>query len=291
MNVYYQDASLFLRRTATLIDDHMSPLVTMDGGLFFAFGAERILKGILYDLNPIYVFKTQDFKNTVSLIYKDRLLPGKANIPEITQTPDSDVLSFRNALLRVRAISATTWNYSGLLFSLAHARDIIAHSPLPELDVAKLKVLLQRDFYLLVKSYSEELKIPLPFFIESLEIKLSTISAKQQESLVDRIAMKLESHRKRWDTLGKTPGFIEKTQVRTKSLLNNEGLISTPCPACGNEAVLTVEVYEPAEGEELALNRSVKGLRCLFCKLSINDYDEIDHLKLNERLLNDVDLA
>lgn len=284
MNEYLEDASRLLKRVAANIDENMSDDLTIDTILLFALGVERILKGILYDINPIYVFKTQDFKYTMALLYKRRLLPGKVDKSEIEPDPEGDVLAFRTSLLRVRAISETTWNYSGTLFGLANVRDVIAHKPLSELDIDKARVLLQRDFYPLMRSYSSELNIPLSRFISSLEIRLSTISAKQQESLQSRVSMRLESHRMRWDVLNKMPGFVEKMKARTEILLQQNAYESTTCPSCGNEALLTVKAgHDTVQGEEIPFGRLVTELKCLFCKLNISDYDEIDYLKLNER--------
>ena len=62
------------------------------------------------------------------------------------------------------------------------------------------------------------------------------------------------------------------------------------CPACSNDALLTAEVdFDYCEGQVHPVGVFVSGLRCLFCKLDIEDYDEIDHMKLNELILPEED--
>jgi hypothetical protein len=131
MNEYLKDASFFLRRAAGLIEEGMPREKTIEASLHFAFGMERLLKSILFDLNPIYVYKSQEFKNTAPLLYRDRLLPNASHNREIAKEPDADVLTFKLSLLRSKSISQIADRHTNLLFSLSNFRDIIAHL-LPE---------------------------------------------------------------------------------------------------------------------------------------------------------------
>lgn len=295
-NEYLNDAAVFLNKTASAIKENMADEILIDCILFFALGMERILKGILYNLNPIYVYKTQDFKNTVFLLYKNSLLENYAQNKEISKTPDADVLSFKLSLLRAKSISETTEKHTSLLFSLSNSRDIIAHSTISYLDLEKAKILLLRDFFPLVSSYSKELGLPVNFFIGKNEFELASISSNYQEFIEDKINIKLEYHKKRWDQLKNVPGFLEKMKNKIDHALQSQSVNRdsyfevAPCPACDNDSLLTVEIdFDYSEGEVHPIGAFVSKLRCLFCKLKLEDYDEIDYLDLNNVLIPEED--
>jgi hypothetical protein len=266
----------------------------IEGLLFFSLGMERILKGILYNLNPIYVLKAQDFKNSVSIFYKDRLLPNFKQNQEISGSPDTDVLTFKLSLLRAKSISKTTENNTALLFSLSNYRDIIAHNHLSLIDIEKAKILLLRDFYKLIRDYSNELNLKISYFLGPSEIKLASISSKYQESIEDKVKIKLESHKKRWEQLKEQPGYVDKMREKTESIYeasfkNRESFAEKlECPACHNLALITIEVdIDYSEGQANPIGAFVSSLKCHFCKLVIEDYDEMDYLNLNDVLVND----
>ena len=49
-NEYFQDASMFLQKTASNIKKNIENEKAIESILFFALGVERILKGILFKL-------------------------------------------------------------------------------------------------------------------------------------------------------------------------------------------------------------------------------------------------
>jgi hypothetical protein len=294
-NKFIKDASFFIKKTGNIIiKESLSEADTIENILFFALGMERVLKGILANLNPIYVLKSQDFKNSVSILYKEHLLPNFQQNQEIANKPDTDVLTFKLSLLRAKSISKTTEKHTALLLSLSNSRDIIVHNDLSLLDIDKLKKLLLRDFYPLMRDYCSELGLQLKSFVDS-EIKLSTISSKHQESIEEKVKMKLESHKKRWEQMKSNPGFVAKRKQKTSSI--QQGSISRDsyteifeCPACLNDALLTVDIdFDYTDDEVYPIGAFVSKLRCLYCKLFIEDYDEIDYLNLNEYLSNKED--
>lgn len=290
-NEYLKDAAFFLRKTSAAIEEDMKKEIIIDALLFFALGMERILKGILFNLNPVYVYKIQDFKNTVSLLYKKSLLPSHKKNKEISQKPDADVLSFKRSLIRAKSISITTEKNTSLLFLLSNLRDTIAHNKLSDLNLQKSKTLLLRDFYPLIKDFSDELNQNITRFLGSYKIRLSSISAKHQESIEDKVKMKLDSHKMRWEQLKTTSGFIEKMKAKTELIYQSSKNVDvTDCPACDNTALLTVEVdYDYSEGQVRPMGIFASQLKCLFCKLLVLDYDEIDYLKLNDLLIPEQD--
>lgn len=139
MNNYLKDAQLFLKKASLIISKDIGEQQIIDATLFFALGIERLLKSILWDINPIYVLKEQQFKNTAPVLYKEKLLPNNLSNKEFSINPDSDVLTYRISLLRAKEFSTTTAKHFNTLFALSNYRDIIVHRPLNELDIDKLK--------------------------------------------------------------------------------------------------------------------------------------------------------
>ena len=158
--------------------------------------------------------------------------------------------------------------------------------------------MLLRDFYPLIRDYSVELDMPLSHFMGPSEIKLATVSAEHQESVQDKLKIKIESHIRRWEQLKNVSGFIEKMKSKTvqavqSSKRNRDSFYElTSCPACENDALLSVEIdYDYCEGQVNPIGAFVSNLKCLFCKFVIEDYDEIDHLGLNDLLIPEEDFG
>ncbi len=295
-NEYMADSPFFLTRAAAQTKDNMSKNAVVEAILFLSLGVERLLKGILFELNPIYIYKTQDFKNTVSLIYGDKLLPGWTQNKEISGTPDGDVLTFKLSLLRTKAISKAAEKNTSMLFALSNWRDVIAHNSLSRLDIEKCRTLLLRDFYPLVRDFSSELNIAKSRLLGSHEIRLASLSAGHQESIEEKVKLKLDAHARRWAQLQNVPGYAIKMKnksedaVRVAANKRDTFVQIVPCPACENEALLTAEVdFDCDDGHASPIGAFVSGLKCLFCKLEVGDYDEIDYLELNAHIIPEPD--
>ena len=286
-NGYMDDISFFLTRAAAKTKDRMSEEAVVEAVLFLALGVERLLKGILFGLNPVYIYKNQDFKNTVSLIYGDKLLPGWAQNKEISGSPDGDVLTFKLSLLRTKAISKAAEKHTSMLFALSNWRDIVAHNTLSKLDIEKCRTLLLRDFYPLVRDFCSERNLSITRLLGSHEIRLASLSADHQESIGEKIKVKLDAHTRRWEQLKNVPGYATKMKNKSESLVRaaankRDSFVElVPCPACKNGAILTAEVdSDCSEGYVSLTGAFVSSLRCFYCKLDVEDYDEIDYLEL-----------
>ena len=95
MNEYFSDAFGFFQTVAKLISGSMDDKETIEACLFFALGIERVLKGILFDINPVYVYKNQTFKHTAPILYKSLMLPDISKNKEISSEPEKDVLTYK----------------------------------------------------------------------------------------------------------------------------------------------------------------------------------------------------
>lgn len=296
-NDFIDDATLFIKKASLIVNkgNGLEREDIIEGILFFALGLERILKAILFKLNPIYVLKSQDFSNSVAILYKASLLPNYKDNQEISKKPNSDVLTFKLSLLRAKSVSKTTDKHTALLFSLSNLRDIIAHNHLSRLDIEKLKTMLLRDFYPLILDYSNELSLPINNFLGPLATDLATISAEHQETIEDKVNMILDAHKKKWEERKTDTTLAEKAKKETKEA-DSKGntresfTVIYDCPACENDSLLFVDVdFDYSDGEVYPIGTFVRYLNCFYCDLLIEEYDEIDYLELNEVLnqLND----
>jgi hypothetical protein len=157
VNEYTKDAATYLAKAARAIEATMTREAVADAALAAAVGLEKLLKGILYDLNPLYVLKKPEFDNSVSLVYLARVLQSAIKGKDIAASPNADVLSFRAALARAKVVSLAANQHLHLQMKLAEARDTILHKTLAEFDSEALEVLLKRDLFPLINKYSEEL--------------------------------------------------------------------------------------------------------------------------------------
>jgi len=184
-------------------------------------------------------------------------------------------------------MSQVTLQHKGLLFALSGYRDVIAHCDLDLLDTNNTRLLLLRDVAPLLKEYAAELGVPMTHFVAGLELRLLALAAENQEDVERRVRMKLDGHARRWEQLRNVPGYSEKMGEKTSNITQVRHWDVLECPACHNEALAEIDadyVYEKEIDEAIFMGVFVKQLRCLYCKLVIKDYREIDHLRLNELL-------
>jgi hypothetical protein len=281
VNDYINDAAGFLTRGAQLIRADASSDDVVSGALFTAIGVEKLLKGILWQVNPAFVLKEQDFKHVAPTLYPDRLVASEKHDSEISTTPNRDVVSMRTSILRAKVLSEAISEHKGVLFALASHRDIIAHRPSSELDQEKVKATLIRDVYPMLAAVATELRVSLDSLIGGQSVRLAALSARHQTDVENRVRLTLEVHRSKWTQLMGVPGFVDKMKSRTAKALAQGNKRSVQCPACGNEALLSVDAeYEMVDGGPRVAGEIAKALFCYFCKLSIDDEIDLDHLNL-----------
>lgn len=286
MNEYHKDSQLFFREVAKGITEELSRQQVIQLTMNLALGCERLLKAILYDVNPVYILNDPSFKNSIQVLYLKSILPGAKGSSELPKKPDTDVITFRNSILRTQLVSATTEEHKNLLFAISEARDIIAHCELKLLNIEQIKEILQRDFFTMLKSYAEELGVKPSLYFESHDDRLSHISIAHQSDLKIKIKLMLERHKSKWETMKLEPGYIKKQEISTGISLNmgNEGRKDkgkVTCPACAQEAVIFLEPIiemDPFILEKLTIGHGIRRLKCHFCKLEVSDPAMLDLL-------------
>lgn len=291
MSEFLEDGGLFLREATLRIAPDMSRDVCIQAAFNLSLGVERILKEVLWRVNPLYVLVNPAFKNSMPVLYESQILQSERKSAELASDPDGDVLTFRNSLVRASTCSRVTLDNKALLFQLAFYRDVIAHHRLSMIDDSKLRMLLQRDSYPLIHAYADELKCKLGSLLGGKDIKLAKLSAQLQDDVEKALALLMDGHGKTWKQLKVHPGFIAEKERITREILGSECKAKFKCPACGNIAVIygrpEVE-YNPTEKHEIAIGVRVTKLKCQFCKLELTDYKYIDHLGLSKVLAESV---
>ncbi|WP_316845546.1 hypothetical protein [Pedobacter psychrodurus] len=284
MNSYHQDSGLFFQQVSKGIEEKLDKSELVQIAFNLALGCERLLKGILYDINPLYVLTEPSFKNSMQIGYADRLLPESKGSGELLKTPIQDVITYKNSLLRAQLVSKTVANHKNILFAISEARDIIAHCNLKELDVEKINDIIQRDFFTMLDFFAQELAIKPHHYFGGHHDKLFKISISKQTDLSKRIELILERHIKKWEQHKVLDGYVKKQQLQTKSILNSSDRATCKCPVCKQDAIIYLEpIIENKSYVNLngIIGYEIVKIRCLFCKLNEDDPRIMDNWKLN----------
>src|SRR6187551_2309468 len=102
MNIYLRDAGFFIRESSKQINDSIEKHQAIQAVFNLALGIERILKGILYNVNPSYVLMDPTFNNSIQVLYKHKLITNTDGHSELIKSPNADVITFKNSLLRAQ---------------------------------------------------------------------------------------------------------------------------------------------------------------------------------------------
>ena len=280
---YLKDAQFFFKKVSALISKEINDQQIIDATLFFALAIERLLKSILWNINPIYVFKEQSFGNTAPTLYKHKLITSNLASKEFAPNPNSDVLTFRVSLLRAKEFSFTTNKYYNTLFNLSNYRDIIVHKCLIELELEKLKKILLEDYIGIAKDYANELNMPLTRLIGDKIHDLEFLSKEFAGNIEEKVKKKIEFYRKEWERIKNDPLQQERVSNLFKTHTDKEAYDHAECPACSNIAVFSAEIdYDYSDGMVYAAGVFPTELKCPFCGFHVSDAKEMDFLKLHE---------
>lgn len=284
MNNYFEDSKIFFRNSAKLISEDMDKADLINATMSFALAIERVLKGILYDVNPLYILIKPEFKNSIAAIYSQKIVNSTQ---EVTNTPDSDVITYRNSLLRAEVVSVFAHKNKSLLFYLSECRDIIAHSELSHLDLDKASLMMRKDFFTISQQVSGILSINIRSLLSQQDNRLSKISADLQESTPDKVDIILANHSNKWEVLRTTAGFIADKDATLAQILKTPNKFPCECPACKNIAVLFAAPeteFNKYMNQDVVLGYFIKKIKCVYCKLEITDYEHISYLEEKYKL-------
>ncbi len=280
-NDYIEDAKYFLKQSSNQIKRNIEQENLIQIVLNFALGVERILKGILYEVNPLYVLIAPEFKNSLPLIYSDKIIYEPKDDHVIKQKTDGDVLTFKNSLIRAQVISKVVLENKSTLYNLMNFRDVIAHCNLNTLDSDKMRILIYRDYYPLVRSFCDELQVPKNHFFDNSSIRIARISSDYQDVLKDQIKLKLEAASEYWMSVKDDVELISIADVTTAKHLEYKGAMEVVCPCCRNKSILyheLIEDYIPNINETVLTDFIPRQFSCKYCKLTLDEYSQIDNL-------------
>lgn len=293
MNNYLSDSGIFFKEVSRRVQDTLSDNEIIQLTFNLALGCERLLKGILYDINPTYILIEPGFKHSLQTIYASKIIPEALPSKEIADKPNSDVITFSNSLLKAQHVSKTTLAHKNVLFAISSARDIIAHCELKLFDKSKAKEILQRDFYTMLMAYSDELGIKKAHFFDGSHIKLSRISGSLQTDLKQKVHLLLETHLGKWKSLGGNEGFVIEKNIITQEILNTGFKEKIECPACKNTALVylkPITEIDQAKFAQIAIGFETKKLKCQYCKLEIDDPTILDFFGIRDKKMESNEL-
>lgn len=282
-NNYHKDAFILLKKVAKEIADEKltNDQKVIENILFFAIGVEKLLKALIYEINPLFILETPDFKNAVPLLY-NTLIKDKS---EVSKNPNGDVIAFHSSVMRTTTFSRSALENKNTLMKLKNARDIIVHHNFNNLNISELKTLLQRDFYPLLSAFSDEHDLSgQTNFFNNLHSKLARISSALQDDIQKQITLKIEASSSRWNTLKGVRTFDKrKCEHQTAEMLNKDIAFPFECPSCNNFGVVftsPVLEFDSYRNEMRQTSSETKAFKCYFCDLEVTDYKELDFLKV-----------
>ena len=282
-NDFHKDSFQLFKKVSKQIADNelTTDLAVIETTLLFAIGIEKLLKGLIYDVNPLYILESPDFKNSVPLEYES-FIKDKS---EINKTPNGDVIAFHSSVMRATTFSKTAFENKNTLMKIKNARDIIAHHNFKNLDINELRTLLKRDFYPLLSTFSSEHDLGgQTNFFNSLHSSLATISSALQGDIEKQVKLKIEARQSYWNTLKGTHTFNRiNCELTTVSVLKKDFAYPTECPSCKNYGVVYTSPlmeFDSYKGEMMQTGLQTKAFKCAFCKLEVTDYKELDYLKI-----------
>jgi len=289
MNNYLSDSGIFFKEVSRRIQETIPDNEIIQLSFNLALGCERLLKGILYDINPTYVLIEPDFKHSLKVLYPSKIISEALATKELANKPNSDVISFSNSLLKSQLVSKSVHNHKNVLFVISNSRDIIAHCELNQLDKEKMREILQRDFYTMLKSFAIELNIKQSHFFDGSHIKLSRISGSKQTDLNAKMELLIDEHRGKWNSLKGNVGYVEDKKQVTFFAYESGNKEKIDCPSCENEALIylkPINEYDFTKLEEEVIGYQVKKLKCQYCKLEVSDPAMLDNLGITDRKIH-----
>lgn len=280
-NHFLKEASSILQQISRKIANNKisTDYDVIESTLWFAIGVEKLLKGIIYNINPMYIMEKPEFKYS-ALCHYAHIISNKDGLED----PKREVISLDASIMRASNFSQKVHEHKNTLMKLKNARDIIVHRCQNELNVNELKLLLMRDYYPMLKAIGDENKLGSDqFFFLNLNAKLAEIAIGFQTDIDKKIEIMIQGCLKKWNTLKRSPGQSEQKFKERALLLFNNYVYPCVCPCCGNYAsVITqpIQEFNTIMNQNIIIGTDVIKLKCGYCELEINDYKMLDHLKI-----------
>jgi len=284
-NHYLRDAKRLLTLAGKLCSRESEGDVLLAALTYFALGCERMLKAMLWEINPAYTLIDSDFKNSAALLYPHRLTKY---LDATNPKARGDSVGFREAIIRARTFYAVISKHWSQLHRLREYRDTIAHHDLQALgDELKLKAFLLRFFAPMVEEMAMGLNVkPSEFFTSrGAQSDLMKLAAKYSLAVADTLPARFAERKEYWETAVK-PSVPLVTSAELAAL-DARDRNHVRCPACGQPALVAVEVdydWDPVEETGIPQGAWVTALDCTYCNLHLTDPEEIDFTDVNDQI-------
>ena len=288
---YLADAQRLVRLAMAPVKKEMIDDEVIQSGLLFALGIEKLLKYILARVNPVFILKAPDFKHAAAALYADKIVKSQKH-EELSDKPDSDVITFRVSLGRAKVFSKSTAQSSQMLYSVANWRDVIAHRPTSELDMRSVSAMLTKDAVRVLSEMCTEHSLNIDDFLGDHSNRLRKLSAELTAvtAFADEMKALLLRHKNIWTTRSSNSETVELAKAATHVLLlridTDEGAFeSVKCPACNNPSAVHVEAdYDYADGESYIAGVYAEYLHCYYCDLKLNTYPQLSYVDVDKLL-------
>lgn len=308
-NHYIRDASeIFKSISRDLVQENLkTDLDYRKAVTFFAFGLEKLFKGILYDINPAFTLKNLSFDSALICLYKDKIKLSKVSQSDnktdynkyIKKISDNnpkicDTIGMSACIERMGLISHSVQKHKGDIYNIVNMRDDIAHcnTGIARDSISSIQETLKRSFFVILKDIKDEFSSDYPLggdlgMFDNFTSALAAISSPLQKKLEDQVKLSITSRRESWKrNKGYSTYNENQRQVETDSLLASDETSRVKCPSCKSDAVLYFQhktEFNSIYQQEIIVGRENKKIECLFCKLSFESPEEIGYaLSLNE---------
>ena len=279
MNPYFRDAPKFGKAAVAHILRQVKNEEVYFGLMLSALTIERILKGILWSVNPAFTLIDSSFKNAAPVLCQDAITKiGSKSRDEIAEKPNGDAISFRIGVLRAGLFSNTVNQHRGTLFKLGHFRDVIAHCDLAAISLDDCRLFLLGSVYPVFAGFAEEGWFKIEEIAGTDAEKLRLISIDYIVNVQDRVEKRLAHHLRIFEQ--KDAKVIQKAKEQSlPKTTSDQWLQSVTCPACGQVASVIFEVdFDYEDGHSVPVGAFANRLLCPFCDLRIEDHEELEEV-------------
>lgn len=287
MNTFLVDGVTNLKRSSAIINFEMSADDTCDAVLYFAFGVERLCKGLLFDVNPALILAFGKYADLVKLCYMENVIDQ--NFISQNQSKGVQAANFSDLLVRAALFSTSCIENKATLSNLKKYRNILAHQKLTDFQDNDVKKWLFGVYFPVVQSFATELGLDVDeiFVGRNTELEQYAITAQHQKVIAQRVESFRKTHEGKWSK-SKSTSAIAMAEKATALDLNqprntqDNSYEEYPCPACENPAVLEIEPdFDYADGHSYVTGVYPNELRCHYCGFRVIDYEDLSYLELD----------
>lgn len=297
---YLKDAQDHFAAAAPLIGLETSPAEQWQAVLISAIGTEKLLKHLLCRINPCLALKAVDFENIVFAWHADKVISPE-KLADLRKKANPDVVTFKISVQRGAHFSTAVGQYAPFLHWLADLRDMAAHRPWSEVNEDQARIALCRDLYVAIEAIASDIGLDAAHLWGSHRPRLQALSASMAQKLNVSLQMAklLKRHRDGWAERSKDPALMSAAERSTHNTLAKEPYVEEcQCPACGSIAlaILTPDVeYTHDRNADVPVAHvvgvSIVAIRCSYCLLRLETYDQLQHVNASALLARTDDLT